>query len=107
MTTKTKELGKARVKTKKQVTLPDAVMETLGLEEGGEIRFRAKGKSVYIEPVQTITVPADEAYAFTPKWQASIRRALAEIEAGEVYGPFKSGEEVLEFAKKLRKQGKI
>ena len=107
MTTKAKvkDLGKARVKAKKQVTIPDAVMEALRLKEGGEIRFRTSGKSVYIESVKTITVPVDEAYAFTPTWQASIRRAMAEIEAGEVYTV--KPDEVLSLARKLRKEGKI
>jgi bifunctional DNA-binding transcriptional regulator/antitoxin component of YhaV-PrlF toxin-antitoxin module len=107
MAAKAKELGKARIKRKKQVTLPDAVMETLGLTEGGEILFKARGKSIYIEPVVTITVPAEEAYAFTPEWQEQIRESLKQVEAGEVYGPFKSGEEILELAEKLRKEGKI
>lgn len=107
MATKLKDLGKAKIKKKKQVTLPDGVMEALGLEVGGEIRFRASGKRVYLEPVVTLTVPADEAYAFTPEWQAQIRESLKQIEAGEVYGPFKSGKEILDLAEKLRKEGKI
>jgi bifunctional DNA-binding transcriptional regulator/antitoxin component of YhaV-PrlF toxin-antitoxin module len=101
----TKELGKARVKAKKQVTIPDSVMGLLGLKEGGEIRFRAKGQTVYIEPVKTITAPADEAYAFTPEWQAQIRESLRQVGAGEVYRL--TADEILPLIAKLKRQGKL
>lgn len=94
-------LGKARIKTKKQVTLPDAVMEALRVQPGGEIRFKLVRGVVYLEPVKTVTVPADEAYACTSEWQASLKRALAQVEAGHVYS-FPSLEEAWEFAQKLR-----
>lgn len=94
-------LGKARIKTKKQVTLPDAVMEALHLQQGGEIRFKLVEDSVYLEPVKTLTVSADEAYAFTPERQASLKRALAQVEAGAVYTL--KPDEIVPFARKLRK----
>lgn len=98
-------LGKARIKTKKQVTLPAAVMEALHVQPGDEIRFQLVKGGIYLEPVKTITVPADEAYAFAREWQASLKRALAQVEAGHVYS-FPSLEEAWEFAQKLRrKQG--
>jgi len=105
MAAKTKELGKARIKRKKQVTLPDEVMEALGLKVGGEIRFRATGRRVYIEPVVTLTVPADEAYAFTPEWQAKIERSLKEIKAGKVYAV--RADEIPALAEKLKERGEI
>ena len=100
-------LGVTRIRTKKQITLPDAVMKALGLEKGREIAFKLVNGTIYLEPVTRVTLPADEAYAFSPEWRRSIQRALAEIEVGHVYGPFTSGDEILKFARKIRDKGTL
>ena len=100
-----KELGVARVRKRKQITLPDGVMEALNLKEGQELRFVVRGDRVYLEPLATLRIPPDEAYAFTPKWQEQIRESLRQVEAGEVYTV--RAEEILPLAEKLKREGKI
>ncbi len=102
---KEKELGIARVRKKKQITLPDGVMEALKLQEGQEVRFVVKGGRVYVEPLVTVRVPPDEAYAFSPEWQKQIQTSLHQVEAGEVYTV--RADEILALAERLKKEGKL
>jgi AbrB family looped-hinge helix DNA binding protein len=102
---KAKELGIARVRKKKQITLPDAVMEALQLREGQELRFVVKGGRVYLEPVVTVRVPPDEAYAFTPEWQTMIRRSLEDVRAGRAFTV--RAEEIPTLIERLKKEGKL
>jgi hypothetical protein len=64
--------------------------------------FLANG-SIYLEAVKAPNIP--EAYAFTPEWQASLKRALPQVKAGQVYTL--KPDEIVPFARKLRKEGKI
>jgi AbrB family looped-hinge helix DNA binding protein len=77
------ELYKARLRAKGQVTLPSEVREILSAEEGDDLIFRVDetGK-VIVE--RAITIPAEQAWFWTERWQRMEREAQADIDAGRV-----------------------
>jgi bifunctional DNA-binding transcriptional regulator/antitoxin component of YhaV-PrlF toxin-antitoxin module len=74
------------------VTLPAALRRKLHLDEKGsqvEVVERADG---VIELRPLLAIPADEAWFWTPEWQAKEREADEEIKAGRTSGPFSRAE---------------
>lgn len=74
------------------VTLPAALRRKLRLEEKGaqvEVVERADG---VIELRPYLAIPADEAWFWTPEWQAMEREADEDIKAGRTSGPFTRSE---------------
>jgi AbrB family looped-hinge helix DNA binding protein len=74
---------KTRLRARGQVTLPAEVRELLALAEGDDLLIRVN-ESGTIEIQQTITVPSDQAYFWTERWQKMERAAQEDIEAGRV-----------------------
>jgi AbrB family looped-hinge helix DNA binding protein len=74
---------RARLRAKGQVTLPAEVRMLLALDEGDDllIRVNEAGK---IEIQQAVTVPAEQAYFWTERWQKMEQAAQADIDAGRV-----------------------
>lgn len=69
-----------RISTKHQVTIPRRVVEELGLEVGEYLdAFVDKGRIVF---VRRQLVDRDQAYFWTPEWQAGEREASEEIAQG-------------------------
>ncbi len=74
------------------VTLPAALRRKLHLDEKGsqvEVVERTDG---VIELRPLLAIPADEAWFWTPEWQAKEREAEEEIKAGRTSGPFTRAE---------------
>jgi hypothetical protein len=74
------------------VALPIALRRRLHLEEKGaqvEVVERADG---VIELRPYVAIPADEAWFWTPEWQAMEREADEDIRAGRTSGPFSRAE---------------
>lgn len=74
------------------VTLPAALRRKLHLDEKGsqvEVVERADG---VIELRPLLAIPADEAWFWTPEWQAREREADEDIKAGRTSGPFTRAE---------------
>jgi AbrB family looped-hinge helix DNA binding protein len=75
---------KTRLRAKGQLTLPGQVRELLGVSEGDDLTFYVtEGGQVVIEPARTI--PPDQAWFWTERWQKMEREAQAEINAGRVH----------------------
>lgn len=65
-----------------QVTLPAEIREALNVHSGDEIEFTvAEDGSVTVRGYTS--VPADQAWFYTPHWQAGEHQADQEIAAGE------------------------
>ncbi len=74
---------KTRLRAKGQVTLPNEVREQLNIEEGDDLIFCINEMGqVVIE--RGITIPADQAWFWTERWQRMEREAQADIDAGRV-----------------------
>ena|SRR5687768_15309685 len=71
----------APIRQKGVVTIPAFIREQLGLEEGDSVIFSVRDGNIVITPARV--VPRDQAWFWTPEWQAKEAEADAEIAAGE------------------------
>jgi len=72
-----------QLKRLNRVTLPQNVVDELGLGEGDDLLIEVLDGRITLIPAMTI--PRDEAYLFTPEWQARIREAEEDIREGRVH----------------------
>ena len=75
-----------------QVSIPKDVRETLGLREGDYVEFEERDGEIVMVPKRLID--ADQAWFWSPEWQAGERDVDEDIRAGRVSGPFKTVEEM-------------
>jgi len=64
-----------RISSKRQIAIPKKIMETLDLKPGDEVEFDVKKGAVRLVPTKTIKIPRDQAWFWTPEWQAMEREA--------------------------------
>lgn len=74
-------MSKTVLRSKGQLTIPAEVREATRLEEGDPVVFEVVDGCIVMRPLKTID--ADQAWFWTEGWQKSVRRSLAEVEAGE------------------------
>ena len=75
---------KARLRAKRQLTLPDEVRDILNIDEGEELAFLLTEQGqIIVEKVNTI--PPEQAWFWSERWQRLERTAEADIEAGRVH----------------------
>ncbi len=88
---------RARLREKGQVTLPKEVRAALDLHEGDDLVFRINEKGELVID-RVLTIPPDQAWFWTERWQKMEREAQADIEAGRVsrYEDAESAIEALE-----------
>ena len=78
-----------------QVSIPKNVRERLGLKEGDYVEFEERDGEIVMVPKKLID--ADQAWFWTPEWQALEREADEDIKAGRVAGPFKTVDEMKKY----------
>lgn len=71
-----------QVRKKFQITLPKSVRENLHLGEGDLLAVEVRDHSLVLRPQKLID--RDQAWYWTPEWQAAEREADEDIEAGRV-----------------------
>jgi AbrB family looped-hinge helix DNA binding protein len=76
-----------------QITLPRSVRGQLNIEEGDFIEIEVQGGRAVLTPKRL--VDKDQAYFWSPQWQAAEREAEEDIKAGRVK-TFSSVEELME-----------
>jgi AbrB family looped-hinge helix DNA binding protein len=76
-------VAKSRLRSKSQVTLPASIAAALRVREGDEIEFLVS-ESGKVELRGRRSVPTDQAWFWTPEWQAMEREADQAIAAGDV-----------------------
>ena len=78
------ESYRSRLRKKGQVTLPGEVRKLLSISEGEDLIFRVEENGqVVVE--RAITIPADQAWFWTERWQKMEREAQADIDSGRVH----------------------
>ena len=78
------ESYRSRLRTKGQVTLPSEVRKLLSISEGEDLIFRVEENGqVVVE--RAISIPADQAWFWTERWQKMEREAQADIDSGRVH----------------------
>jgi AbrB family looped-hinge helix DNA binding protein len=76
-----------------QITLPRSVRGQLNIEEGDFIEIEVEGERAVLTPKRL--VDKDQAYFWSPQWQAAEREAEEDIKAGRVK-TFPSVEELIQ-----------
>jgi antitoxin MazE len=78
-----KTFYKSRLRNKGQTTVPAEIRSALGAEEGDDLIFYAdEAGQVLVSRAQTI--PPDQAWFWSERWQRLERAAQADIDAGRV-----------------------
>lgn len=86
--------GTATIRSKGQITLPRDVRHALHVGEGDQVAFDvADDGTVTVRGLTT--VPADQAWYWTPEWQAGERDVDTDLAAGRRGRAFHSDEEFL------------
>lgn len=75
-----------------QVSIPKQVREALGLQEGDFIEVEEREGAIVMLPKRL--VDADQAWFWSAEWQQGEREAEADIRAGRVSGPSRSGRDL-------------
>jgi antitoxin PrlF len=92
-------LGRALLRKKSQLTLPQEVRDALHLSEGDEVEFTVHENGEVTLRGMT-AIPTDQRWFWTEEWQAGERDASAEIAAGDTT-VFHSTEEFLDHLAEL------
>ncbi len=74
---------RSRLRARGQITVPKELRAALDLHEGDAVTFRLHESGKLVIEKQ-ITIPADQAWFWTKRWQEMERDAQADIEAGRV-----------------------
>ena len=83
----------ARVRGRGQVTLPAEIRDALHVAEGDDVEFtRHEDGTVTVRGLKTI--PADQAWFWSPGWQAGEREADVEIAAGDLSPVYRDADEM-------------
>jgi AbrB family looped-hinge helix DNA binding protein len=73
-----------RVRKKYQITLPAAIREAAGIYEGDFLTAEVQeDHTIVLRPARL--VDADEAFFYTPEWQAAEHEADEDIRLGRIY----------------------
>jgi AbrB family looped-hinge helix DNA binding protein len=73
-----------KVRKKYQITLPTAIREAAGIYEGDFLIAEVQeDRTILLRPSRL--VDADEAFFYTPEWQAAEREADEDIRLGRTY----------------------
>ena len=75
-----------------QISIPKGVREALGLREGDYLEVEERDGEIVMVPQRL--VDADQAWFWTPEWQAGERRVEEDLRRGRVSGPLKNIEEM-------------
>ena len=74
------------VRNRNQITIPKEYTEYVNVGEGEELRYEMTDDGALIlRPV--ITVPKDQAWFWTEKWQSEEREVDEEIKTGQISSP--------------------
>lgn len=89
----------ARVRARGQLTLPAGVREALHVAEGDEVEFvHNEDGTITVRGLKTI--PADQAWFWTPEWQAGEREASEAIRHGDLSPVFDSADDMFAYLDK-------
>lgn len=70
------------LRQKSQVTIPSEILKALNLKTGDKLEFSVQDGKIIVQPV--VTIPKDQAWFWTEKWQAEERIVDEQIKNGQV-----------------------
>ena len=91
-----------KVRKKYQITLPTVIREAAGVYEGDFLTAEVQeDRTILLRPSRL--VDADEAFYYTPEWQAAEREADEDIRLGRVSEPMNAEETIAELNRLVAK----
>ena len=81
------------LRQKSQVTIPSEILKALDIKTGDRLEFTVEDEKIIIQPV--VTVPKDQAWFWTKKWQEQEKTVDEQIKKGQVKS-FDSIEKMIE-----------
>ena len=94
-----------KIGAKHQIVIPKAVFAKMGLAPGDYVDVSANRGHAVIKLKKAVNDFPETDERLGPKMRASINRALKDVEAGRVFGPFHTAEELLAHLASLKKRG--
>jgi AbrB family looped-hinge helix DNA binding protein len=82
----------SKVTRNHQVSIPKEIRDRLNLHEGDYVEVEERDGEIVMVPKKLID--ADQAWFWSPEWQAGEREVDEELRAGRVIGPFNNVEEM-------------
>ena len=76
-----------KISSKRQVSIPKHIMDSLKLNPGDEIDFKIRDNTAFIVPIKTIKIPIDQAWYWTSEWQEKEKEVDEDI-SNEDYKDF-------------------
>ncbi len=84
-----------KIRKKYQITLPAAIREAAGVYEGDFLTAEVRDdRTILLRPSRL--VDADEAFFYTPEWQAAEREADEDVRLGRLSEPMSAEETIAE-----------
>jgi AbrB family looped-hinge helix DNA binding protein len=96
-------IATSTIRARGTVTIPQEVRDRLDLEEGDQLVVTVEDDRIVLTP--TSLIPDDQAWFWTPDWQAREQEADEASASGERGRVFDSGEEFLSFLDSHTKSG--
>ena len=90
-----------KISSKHQVVIPKEIFQNLGLAPGDLVEVSQHRNQVVIRPKQV--VDPEDAWFYSPKTQALLKEALAEVKAGRVSPKLRTKKELQDYLDKLKK----
>ena len=91
-----------KVRKKYQITLPAVIREAAGVYEGDFLTAEVQeDRTILLRPSRL--VDADEAFFYTPEWQAAEREADEDIRLGRLSEPMSAEETIAELHRLVAK----
>ena len=86
-----------KVGVRHQVVIPQKIARRLRIEEGTFLEAREEDGAIVLRP--QIMIPREDAWFWSPEWQAKEREADADLAAGRISGPFTTAKELIKSLK--------
>lgn len=77
-----------------QVSIPKEIRDRLGIEQGDLIEVAESGGQIIMIPKRLID--ADQAWFWSREWQEGEREAQADIDGGNLIGPFDTVDQLMD-----------
>ena len=87
-----------KIKERGQLVIPQSIRKEARCEPGDLLEVAVENDMIILRPVKT--VPRDQAWFWSEKWQKMEKEADEAIKKGDVSGPFDSAEDALKALKK-------
>lgn len=106
MSTRTRRrphIATSTLRARGAVTIPQEVRDRLDLAEGDQLIVTVEDDRIVLTP--TSLIPDDQAWFWTPEWQAKEREADEDLARGEPGTVFETGEDFLAFLESAPARG--